>query len=423
MIYILLISVFTLFYLSYKRNRNFLFIPSVVCSASFIIGLFFLAIKLEDIKYTIGIETVFLVILGLIGVIVGERISNVSILFSHCTPTISKQWLYTKEFNIDKRISFMLFVFNCIIAYFFSKEIIRIAIFAQLTDLSNFSEIMASYRTAMMFGDSLEYNVSPIISQSQKIVTISAYLYSFIFIANTVKGVKLKSNIMNLLVPMPYLVVTYLSGGRIGFIKILAVILLFVYVCNMLQLNKRKFNRFLSKFKIYVIIALVGILTLFFSLRIALGRLSSKDTSFSNYITMYIGYPILNFDLYLKDNKKHDLDLSKSETFSGIMVLLNKLEGKKINNGLPFMLINNEKSLGNVYTPFRRYHHDFGIIGVFFMPFLMSLIFSILIKKSFFKARYKKIHLFNSTLWISLCCITYLCCGRHFLHSTEYRIH
>jgi len=387
MVIILLILVVFLFLVSYRYNRNFLFVPSVICCASFLVGLCFLIPKLQDIGYTIGEETVFLIMLGLMGVVIGERVTNLSHCFRCYAPTIQEQWLSVTEFKVDKRISFLLIVFNSVVAYLFSKEIMRIAILANLTDLSNFSEVMASFRSAMMFGDDLAFNISPVLKQLQKIVTVSAYVFSFVFVANMVKGVRLKSNIINFLVSVPYYVVTYLLGGRIGFIKILAVILLFIYVCNLLQLDKKRFKAFLAKFKLWVLVALAGILVVFFSLRIALGRLNTEDTSFSDYIAEYIGVPTLNFDLYLKEGTTYEFDLSDNETFNGISILINKLNGKKTNAGLPYKFTNKGETLGNVYTPFRRYHHDFGIIGVFLMPFLMSVVLCSLLKQGFFSRR------------------------------------
>ncbi len=386
MLYILLFFVLILLGLSYRRNKSFLFVPSIMCIASFVIGLIFLSIKIDYLGYKISIETVFFILFGLSSVFLGEYITKVSSYLSKRELSIRKSWLNIIEFRINKKISVVLFIINCIVTYLFSKEIIRIAFLAELTSLGNFSEIMASYRTAMMFGDSINFNISPVVSQLQKIVTISSYLYLFVFIANVTKGMKLKSNIMNIIVVLPYFVITYLSGGRIGFIKILIAILLFIYICCFLEFEKRKFIYFFSKFKIYVILSFVGILLVFYSLRIALGRLSSEDAKFSDYITMYIGVPILNFDLYLKDNKSYSFNISKSETFNGISVFINKLEGDKVNIGLPFKYTKRGESLGNVYTSFRRYHHDFGIFGVFMMPFLMSFILSKILNIAFFKS-------------------------------------
>ena len=57
-----------------------------------------------------------------------------------------------------------------------------------------------------------------------------------------------------------------------------------------------------------------------------------------------------------------------------------------MNIGLPFKYTKRGESLGNVYTSFRRYHHDFGIFGVFMMPFLMSFILSKILNIAFFKS-------------------------------------
>lgn len=374
MIYFLIIGVFTILIISYLLNKKFLFAPSLICILSFLIGLTFLSINLDKWHVELQFETVFIILLGLISLIIGERLGSEKISFSK-NYIFNKYFYKIHKFKINQWITILLIIVNSLSTYLFYNEVMRISSLYTTSSINDFSDVMANYRVAMMFGDDVSYNVNAYVSQLVKIVYTSSYIYLFIFIMNIFKKIRFGENLINLVVVLPYLILTFLTGGRIGFIKILAAVLWFIYIASFLNLPKGAFQRFISKFTKYIIIVIGAILFLFYSLRVAMGRANSTDTNFTDYISLYIGAPILLLDNYISDHDSNkSFDIYHSETFIGVSVFLNKLQGKKINAGLEFRDGPGGINLGNVYTPFRRYYNDFGYLGVILLPLIMGYI-------------------------------------------------
>ncbi len=387
-IFILILFILLLLFFSYYSNNKNLFTPSLICCLSFLIGTSLLANNAINQGIDIHPQTIFVIILGLSGIIVGEKIASRG---TYKKTTLQKESFENLSFiYINKMLSYLLLLVNVAIVYMFYKEVVRIGTSAATSSLGSFSDIMASYRTSMMFGDILEYNVNPIVSQFVKIVIISTYIYLFTFIYNAVKGLPWKKNIINLLVSLPYFAYVFFTGGRLGFITILAAILWYVFITMYFKKDSYNFKMFQSKFKKYVVISLCCILTLFYSLRLAMGRANTKDDEFLDYITIYIGTPTLLLDKYLEEPKNENFSLSKSETFIGLGIFFAKMEGKKKNAGLEFRYESDGTNLGNVYTPFRRYYNDFGYIGVFVLPLIMGFVLKRILSKCYYPKSFNK---------------------------------
>lgn len=390
-IFILIFGILLLLIFSYISNQRNLLAPSLVCCASFLVGTSLLANNAVNQGFDIHLNTVIIILVGLLSVILGERVAIKGRKYIK-TKNQVESYKNISRIIVNRKTSYVLLVVNIIIVYLFYKEIVRIGALAATSDITSFADIMAAYRVSMMFGDTLEYNINPMVSQAAKVPIITAYLYLYVFIFNVIKGVKLKKNILYLLVAIPYFFYTYYSGGRIGFIKILAAIMWFTFIVMYFDKDSIGFRKFESKFKKGVIIALATILGLFYSVRLAMGRSSSEDAEFLDYITMYVGTPTRLLDMYLEEPHYNDekFELDNSETFSGISVVIAKLNGKKINNGLEFRFQPDGENLGNVYTPFRRYYRDFGFLGVIILPFIMGLILSKIQSECYFAKFYNK---------------------------------
>lgn len=382
-IFILIGGILILLGLSYYINQRNLLAPSLVCCASFLVGTSLLANNALSDGFDIHPVTVGMILLGLSSVISGERMAIVG---RHYTKSIRQENSFKtiSYIKVNAKLSIILLAINIVAVYLFYREVVRIGTLAATLNITSFDDIMSAYRVSMMFGDTLDYNVNQKVSQLVKVPIVSAYIYLYIFIFNMIKGQKIKKNILNLMVAIPFFFYTFYSGGRIGFIKILAAILWYIFIIMYFKKNGREFHQFESKFKRNVLIALAVILGLFYSLRIAMGRANTEDAEFLDYITMYVGTPTRLLDMYLQEHHDDEFDITKSETFTGVSVLLAKMEGKKQNAGLEFRSSGNGTNLGNVYTPFRRYYHDFGWFGVILLPLLMGFILAKIQCKTYF---------------------------------------
>lgn len=99
------------------------------------------------------------------------------------------------------------------------------------------------------------------------------------------------------------------------------------------------------------------------------------NQSMVDYLGIYLAAPLKNFDTFVREGK-YGSDFVHSETFRVFINSLGHILGKpewQMNNELPFRHINGY-NLGNVYTVFYCYLHDFGYAGLYGLISLMAVI-------------------------------------------------
>ena len=126
---------------------------------------------------------------------------------------------------------------------------------------------------------------------------------------------------------------------------------------------------------IKIIIAVIGFVVLFFSVRNLVGRNDSRSLLY--VITHYFGVPIAGLNEFLKNPTSSSI--WGKETFAGI----NNYIGNHFNR--QELIYSTQKefrnihgiNIGNVYTAFRSYVHDFGFEGMIFLTSVESSVMSI----------------------------------------------
>lgn len=147
------------------------------------------------------------------------------------------------------------------------------------------------------------------------------------------------------------------------------IVQLFVFVLVQYYAKKGSYNlnkRMLTN-------TLIILFLLFFSFRginLLVGR-NYTDRKNSDVFIEYCGAQIKNFDIYIHRNTNGEKSNTWGEkTFLALYSELNP--NKQITPG-EFQSVGNY-NLGNVYTQYRPFHEDFGIIGVFTMNFIIAFI-------------------------------------------------
>lgn len=127
---------------------------------------------------------------------------------------------------------------------------------------------------------------------------------------------------------------------------------------------------------IKIMIAVVGFIFIFFGLRNAVGRNDTRSLLY--VITHYFGAPIAGLNSFLQNPVKSTI--WGKETFAGI----NNYIGNHF--GLKELVYSTQKefrnirgiNIGNVYTAFRSYIHDFGYMGMIILTAIESLFMSVI---------------------------------------------
>ena len=136
---------------------------------------------------------------------------------------------------------------------------------------------------------------------------------------------------------------------------------------------------------------LIAFLVFFFGFAVFQNRINSNNT-LMNSITIYISGGIRAFDLFVKEPLEKNMGLiGNDETlrYFSMFLAVHMHRGEKTLLPLEFRYIDG-KSIGNIFTAFRRYYSDFGIVGIVIFSIILGLVMSLLYAKSKKACIYKK---------------------------------
>lgn len=159
-----------------------------------------------------------------------------------------------------------------------------------------------------------------------------------------------------------------LSGTKGPFFSIIVQLSVFIFIQYYAKKSSYTLNR-----KIYLN-AFIMLSILFISFRginILVGR-NYTERKNSDVFIEYCGAQIKNFDIYLHRN----INGGKSKLWGEktFYALYNELNIKiQLGDSFEYQYVGNY-SLGNVYTQYRPFHEDFGVIGVFLINFVIAFV-------------------------------------------------
>jgi len=217
-----------------------------------------------------------------------------------------------------------------------------------------------------------KYRISAYVRYAMLIVIANSMVYLYVFIHNSCFRVFKKRDLFYVVNVFPWPIYAILASSRYELMVMMAMTLYFLYFLGGMHYGKPvKVRRKIFKIGTKMLLAF---LTLFIMLTVFLGRSKSfSDINILNYITIYISAGIRNFDLYINNPQLAEHVIS--ETFPTINSIMYKCFGIGEYHSLPLEFRNiNGLNTGNIFTCFRRYYADFGVLGVFIIPFFLGLI-------------------------------------------------
>lgn len=241
---------------------------------------------------------------------------------------------------------------------------------------SSFGQMTGIFRDATVSG-TLELGLSKGTHYGNLILAALVYMYLYIITQSIVLGIKnhIRWYLLRVTPILMYVMCAILNGSRNLILQILiAAVMLFFILHNKYYGRNRKYE-FQSAVKVFIIGCII--LFLFASMRGIVGRTSDLDMW--DYIAKYVGASIKLFDMYVTSGSHNTSRLWGQETFVNVWKFIGQRTG---NSTLSNLVMNKEWrgvngfSLGNVYTAFREYYADFGIIGVIILSAVHSFIFS-----------------------------------------------
>lgn len=366
MIYVLAVMLFTNFMVMLVVTRGDWLYPAVLVPLAFFLSVLCCIYNIELWGVSLSIQTVLTIALGvlLFSVISYSQYSGKPSRFGvGCLRRI--------ELSVWQKSALVLFFLLVTLLYYRQVQ----SSFSNLgVDGQDWNDAMAARRQANADTELSEYTVIP---------THIVYLYntmqalSFVLLYVVVNNLFSKQGLTRRDAPLLacmaiYLASVILRSGRLPILELVfAAVLLFWLLWH-------RVHGWHGEIKLsYIAVAIVGAATLiivFTWLRDVVGRQNDDDVL--TYITSYGGGSIQLFDMYL-DSPAPPNVLFGQETFRGVWsALIRHLDIAESYSWQLEFRYSNGVMVGNVYTAFRYWLHDFGYVGMVIMTILYALIYS-----------------------------------------------
>lgn len=342
------------------------FTPIVAQVIGFIFSGFMCIIYMSSMTYKIHANTVSLIITCFI----------ISIFIGSITHNIFKR-IKIKKLNYlneqIKPISFgmhiLIIIFQILVIFWQLHEVRRIG-----GSADSFNAVMSLYRQRNSYSTDVESQLPFLLRQLMPIMYAIAACY-LVYIIKEYSNLHVLSKILSIIVVVNYCISSLLTGARGGLVNLFFAGVIFYH---MIRIQKSKgYKKYKLSSIIRIMICTMIVIWLFSMTRSLVGRQSEKN--FIDYVSGYAGTSILNLDSYLQSAWEPP-DVWGKWTFQRLIFNLRTLGIIHIKPYLvhyEFRVIDGV-STGNVYTFIRDYYNDFGLIGVFVLHALASLLMSII---------------------------------------------
>jgi oligosaccharide repeat unit polymerase len=360
-------------------SRGDVFFPANIVLIAFACSLAFAIMEMKKWDISISLNTVGVILIGLTSYVIG------TVLASSFKTKIKSDYKmsffkYRKAETFEESIPYIpklttvfVVIFDILILYKYFLDVRRSA--SYLGSFKTLGSMIGAYRNAGVSGE-LIVGISKISAYGYNIVTVFAYLYLYVLISQIVIKRKNIKDVVICLIPICLFgVCSILTGGRNPLIQIfVAAIMMYNLLCKKYKGANYKFNwKFVARMSIIVVIFLI----MFSNIRSLVGRTNTMSTF--DYLAMYIGAPIKLFDMFLEKPPTTGHTFWGQETFINLWAWWGSIVKDSRMTGL---IMNKEYriykgiQLGNVYTAFREYYCDFGLVGIIILPMIHSLFFT-----------------------------------------------
>lgn len=374
-IYYLLLTLIILLLISFVIFKKDIMAPAFILCATFILSTLFTIYNIDTWSINLQWSTYKIVISGVCIFIIVAFTFNTFFDFIKKKPNKvlnldSSIDVKYKEIRVQNYKLIFFIVFALLVSLLYVREVMQIA---EAYGGGTWTEKMKIYRDNVSYGILDEDESIPVlINQSYQAVTLMGFIFIYIAINNYLVNKKISK--LLLITIIVAFASSFLSAGRLDLVRYPVAALTIYYVLWNRQFSWKKHIGF--KFIVKALLLMLLIFVAFVLLKGVVGRIDDRDPFY--YISYYLGGPIYNLDLFLK-NPPPFSNIWGKETFFGIN---NFLGGILNNSDLRYIVhkefrFSNGLSTGNVYTLFRSYIYDFGYSGLLILTSTFSAIFAI----------------------------------------------
>lgn len=345
--------------------------PAVIFALVFFISEFNLLTNITSLGVTIKIDTILVIVLGILFFWLGEQLVA-RLSFSNKNTTGLEIKVLDRDFCFSNWKLLILIIFNLVSTVFIAKTVVSLTYGAGYT--GNFWGAFGRYRELSAIGGDTNLRLSTVPTLLTSLTKAEGYVVAFIVAKLLVK--KEKVSCLMWITLITAFITTFCQGDRGGLV--LAIAFLFDYIFLM-EKDGRYNELFTFRNLLKLILLLIIVLFVFNISAVIAGK--RWDVSFYQYFSVYLGGPIVNLNELLESG-------IPSSPLWGYFTLGNIIQFvyRHIGKFFPLFNINafnifNGINTGNVYTIFAYLISDFGYVGcqiaLFFLGILMQLGFNI----------------------------------------------
>ncbi|MBR1555032.1 MAG: oligosaccharide repeat unit polymerase [Oscillospiraceae bacterium] len=374
---ILILGMILILLSSYFLSKFDILNPVFLCCAAFLLSIFSAYYNIFNWAIHLSPITIGLILCSLTAMVVcSTLVTEISFKNSN-----SFQLVRVKTIKIEDYKFYLILLIGIAAAYFYLKDVIRIAKSSGYVSGSGLTELLTMYRKSHFDSSSVENNISRVAFYLIDIYKVMTHLITYVAINNliTAKNNKDRFDAAKLFsVTLLYAGISILGAARFRILQ------LFTYIVIVYFMLYKKKNGWKKRFKIktilMIILAVFLLLTVFVALRSVIGRETDSDPIY--YITSYMGGSIELLDLFIKDPVPPS-DIWGKESFYMIYSFL----GRKLHieewcyTFVKEFRMANGYNVGNVYSALRCFYYDFGFLGCVLASGLVGAIYTYLYKR------------------------------------------
>lgn len=366
-LYILILAM--IWYLQLKFSRNDYFDITALLFLGYLISAICCLYNAILWDVQLHFYTIVVLCMGFVSVGIGAKLGNVIGTNKQVAKHNSIYEVIERGYNTAKVI--------CVIVLSVTITILLIREIGSIASLNErvWASTIVNYRRNMA-DDAMNANHSSIVDAGLRITRALAYIYLIIFVSTFYNKRNVKKCPFRWLYIIPaflYAVQCIIRGVRIPILSVvIAAIFLFYFFY---KYNKRWSGYINIKIIGRILIFGVIICIIFYYAKFFIGKMQDSNGVVA-YVTNYLGGSLQLFDMYLSDTAYPS---EMRETFAG---MINSLKSFGLFENVKTVIQHEYRNastgvyIGNIYTGFRNYYNDYGIIGMMFISIVFGFVFS-----------------------------------------------
>lgn len=376
MIFLLLTFFIALVVVVYFKFDREVACPALIFSFAYLVSVACACFNIKEWGISLHINTFLVLVFGALEFVFISYLVY-KIFFKKYEILISEKSEILSQIHVSNIFLVLLMIYEIIVLVLLLFNVLNIA--SEFGDYNSFSEALTIYKNNTSY--TVNASLPGYLTILMKPIMAGAYIGIYIFLNNffamdTVFLERIRKNAVYLIFPIFYIFQRIMESNR-G--SILNLVISFVVLAILLWSIKIEWKRYVSLKTIgkLFLTGCAGLILFYYSTTVV-GRINTKGMF--DYITYYAGGSIECFNQYMQQPDYIET-IPGEYTFKNTMLDLKELgivDETIDNSRYSAFIYYNDIMVGNIYTSYRSWLHDFGFVGLIILQAILSAVFNLL---------------------------------------------